>query len=404
MFRKETKSSDIYVWLTIPGGLFIFFSFFQSFGTYPMLMFAGALLLFIYWFSRFYEKHVDDYLVMDNPVRKIRSYPGEEEQLEITLSQQGILPILNARLEITYDHVLESKLSDQTNHPHTETVEIPMTLLSFEKKNLILPVQSKHRGAGKIRTIKLSIPNLMGFSWIDLYYNRLYKQEVVVYPKLENVAGLDLLDPKNNGDQQVKHSIYEQPILQIGTRDYVSGDPFNRIHWKLTARKQQLQTKIVEKVNQLSWCFLINIKVQHGVNVFSEIEKYLEHTAYMCRYATEHQIPFEIYINVRGLKGVPYVHLPLGKGKNHYMHALELLARVNPIGITAQYDRTLQYVDRQNKPPHIIHIGMLEESHLKMFNQWMHQGYSVYSVQTSAQEAKITPLHMKGDQIYESTI
>ncbi|MGP4073923.1 DUF58 domain-containing protein [Piscibacillus sp. B03] len=352
----------------------------------------------MFFVSHFYEKHVDDYLILENPNRKIRSYPGDEEQLNLTLIQKGILPILNAKLVIKYDMVLESTY-DVRKEEQTETVEVPITLLSFERKELSLPVFAKRRGIGKIRVIRLVIPNILGFSEIDLLYNLYHKQEIVIYPSLKEVKGVELIKPRNNGDHQAKHSIYEQPLLQYGTRPYDHGDPFNRIHWKATAKRNELQTKVVEKVNQLSWTLMINVKTVYGTGMIEKTEQMLEHVAYLCRFATERQIPFEIYINVRGKGGVPYVHLPLGEGNQHLMNALELLARINPLGLTAPYKHTLSYVHQQGKSPYIIQIGDLEENHIAVLKRWEQQGHSVYNVEINNLTAKLVPLNSKGGTV-----
>ncbi|RPF50160.1 DUF58 domain-containing protein [Aquisalibacillus elongatus] len=402
MFKKRIRSSNLYLWLTLPGAFFIIFSLFESIGQFPVLMLCGIFLILLHVFSQFYDKHVDDYLVIENPERIVRCYPGDQAELYLWFKQRGILPIINAKIVVTYDLVLESNISSSSKSTNNETVELPLTLLSFESKKVTLPVIAKSRGVGKVRSIKIVVPNLLGFGEIDLIYNRFYKQEVIVYPSLTEVKGIQLLEPRNNGDQQAQHSIYEQPLLQYGTRDYVSGDPFNRIHWKATAKKDQLQTKVVEKVNQLSWCFVVNVKVPYHGGVIGKIEYLLEHLAYLCRYATENQIPFEIYINVRGRKGVPYIHLPQGEGHNHLMRALELLARVNPLGLTAPYDQTLAHVNQQYKPPYVIHLGTLEAQHEQVLNLWRRQGHRVYHVETVEGVSELLPVEKKGGEQYGS--
>ncbi|SEP80381.1 DUF58 domain-containing protein [Piscibacillus halophilus] len=395
MFRKNIRSSNIFIWLTIPGGIFILFSFFPAFGTFPILAFVGGLLIFLHFFSRFYEKHVDDYLTIDNPDHKVRSYPGDEEHIKLAIAQKGILPIINAKLMVTYDLVLESSY-EGINKNRNKTVEIPFTLLSFEKKEISLPVLSKQRGIGKIRGIHIVVPNLLGFGDIELIFNHFYRQEIIIYPSLREVEGVHLLEARNNGDQQAKHSIYEQPLLQYGTRQYVNGDPFNRIHWKATAKRDELQTKVVEKVNQLSWCFVINVKTEYGAPMIQQIERVLEHTAYLCRLATQKQIPYELYINVRGFQGVPYLHLPLGNDQKHLMNTLELLARINPLDLTAPYIQVLKHIDQQNKPPYIIHLGELEDEHISVLSRWKRQGSSVYYVDENDYSAELIPLTKKG--------
>ncbi|MGM8214748.1 DUF58 domain-containing protein [Bacillaceae bacterium W0354] len=389
-FHKESRKATFFYGLTIPGAFFIFFSLFGMFGNLPIILFVGILFFILYFAVNFYDERVHEHLELKNDVQKIRLYPGEEGEITFTLLQRGFLPIIGAKLIITYDRVIDVKREKTHSHDYTGVVEIPLTILSFEEKKITIPFEAIHRGVARIRSVKLNIPNLLGLGHIYLTFNPMYKTEVIVYPTIKKVNQLDIMEPKRNGEHQSKHSIFEQPILPVGTRDYIPGDSFNRIHWKASARQGQLQTKIVEKVNQLSWLILINVR--KNTNETPEyIEEYLKHVAYIAKYATELNIPLEIYMNIPSKVNDPFYHLPLGQGKNHYMHALETLARVNRHGMSMSYSAMVRYIDRRDKPPYIIQLGDYSSFDMKYFKKWLEQGHSIYTIY-DMNTAQIQPL------------
>lgn len=388
-FQKDVKPTPLIYAFVIPGTFFIFFSLFGFFGELPIMLYVGIFFYFLYFVAIFYEKHVSDHLVLVNEPKKIRMYPGEEGELTFTLEQRGLLPIIGAKLIITYSQVIDVNRKTFENLDHTAVVEIPITLLSFDRKKIKIPFTAKQRGVCHIYSIRLNVPNILGLGTIYLTYGRKYKTEVIVYPLLKRVYGLEMMEPKRNGDHFSRNSIYEQPILPVGTRNYLAGDPFNRLHWKASAKLGQLQTKVVEKVNQLSWLLIINV----GQYQSSKIEENLKHAAFICKYATEYNIPFEIFINIPSKTSVPFYHLPLGSGKNHYTNALETLARVNRYGLTMSYSAMLRYIDRANKPPYIIQIGECNDEDIMLFRRWRNQGHVVYQLNHTDQ-ASLKPLNM----------
>jgi uncharacterized protein (DUF58 family) len=70
--------------------------------------------------------------------------------------------------------------------------------------------------------------------------------EVLVYPALLPLETLGLPARAVFGRQRPPRSLFEDPSRLAGLRDYQPGDPFNRIHWKATARHGGLQVKVYE--------------------------------------------------------------------------------------------------------------------------------------------------------------
>lgn len=72
------------------------------------------------------------------------------------------------------------------------------------------------------------------------------EDEVLVYPRLLPLDQIGLPARAIFGRQRPPRSLYEDPSRMAGLRDYRPGDPRNRVHWKATARRGELQVKVHE--------------------------------------------------------------------------------------------------------------------------------------------------------------
>jgi uncharacterized protein (DUF58 family) len=69
---------------------------------------------------------------------------------------------------------------------------------------------------------------------------------VLVYPDVIPLQGYDVASRRPIGEVRMSHRLFEDPTRIAGVRGYQSGDPFNRIHWRATARTGTLHSKIYE--------------------------------------------------------------------------------------------------------------------------------------------------------------
>ncbi|MEX2091998.1 MAG: DUF58 domain-containing protein [Pirellulales bacterium] len=69
---------------------------------------------------------------------------------------------------------------------------------------------------------------------------------VLVYPDVIPLAGFDIASRRPIGEVRMSHRLFEDPTRIAGVRGYQPGDPFNRIHWRATARTGELHSKIYE--------------------------------------------------------------------------------------------------------------------------------------------------------------
>jgi len=69
---------------------------------------------------------------------------------------------------------------------------------------------------------------------------------ITVLPDSQELAGYDISSKRPVGEVRMMHRLYEDPTRNAGVRQYVAGDPLNRVHWGATARTGQLHSKIFE--------------------------------------------------------------------------------------------------------------------------------------------------------------
>jgi len=65
------------------------------------------------------------------------------------------------------------------------------------------------------------------------------------------------------GDHESRNRLIEDPLRLSGVREYLPGDNFRYIHWKATARRQELQTKLFEPSASRPLAIFVNIRTFH---------------------------------------------------------------------------------------------------------------------------------------------
>ncbi|MEZ6045923.1 MAG: DUF58 domain-containing protein [Planctomycetaceae bacterium] len=69
---------------------------------------------------------------------------------------------------------------------------------------------------------------------------------IMVYPKVVPLIGFSLESRRPMGEVRMSHRLFEDPSRISGVREYIEGDPLNRIHWRASARTGKLHCKTFE--------------------------------------------------------------------------------------------------------------------------------------------------------------
>lgn len=83
---------------------------------------------------------------------------------------------------------------------------------------------------------------------------------LVVLPKAINLEKEFTSSKYTNGDFLVRSSLLTDPLLKAGVREYMPGDPMNRINWMQTAVRNELMINVEEYTNRHQFNIIMNMQ------------------------------------------------------------------------------------------------------------------------------------------------
>jgi len=119
-----------------------------------------------------------------------------------------------------------------------------LTLLPRRAKTFLYRVTLTRRGYHQVGPLFTEAVDPFGF---NRSFRRIPAADyVTVYPKILPLGGLVFPILRPSGEVRITHRAYEDPSRIRGVREYMQGDPLNRIHWKVSAKLAKLYSKVYE--------------------------------------------------------------------------------------------------------------------------------------------------------------
>lgn len=333
-----------------------------------LLLFLGILFLVLTTANQLYLKKAGERLFLDYSHEKARFFINETGKWSFTVRNEGH-PILRAQLRVFFDHFVVPENGESGSSLGLHEISIPISIFTGQIKEIKIPFTAHQRGIAKIRRLEFQIPSLIGFGEVVLGYKYPINQHAIVYPQPIPVRGLFQQISTLQGIDTVPYSVYEDRLGTLGTRDYVTSDSFNSIHWKASARKQTLQTKLYEKIAETGWMIALNISNGHSIT--GDLENLISSLTQFAYFAYQKQISYALCINVRTAGITPFVYLPKGEGQEHLQKVLETLASINRLSTSLPYHQMLSFYYRHLEcQPFFIHAGIrTQETQQMLFIQ-----------------------------------
>ena len=151
----------------------------------------------------------------------------------------------------------------------------------------------------------------------------------VVYPKIETLQELGLPAKEPFGELKIRTSLFSDPIKTRSVRDYQPQDRFRDVHWKATARRGELQTKIYDPSTGMTLAVFLNVATmtRHWLGFYPELmEKAISVAASMAYYGVEQGWGVGLYANGSFPDSDQPIRVPPGRSPNQLTHILEALA------------------------------------------------------------------------------
>lgn len=152
-----------------------------------------------------------------------------------------------------------------------------------------------------------------------------------IYPQMLDLPALGLPPRHPFGDIRASQQLLEDPLRAAGVREYRPEDPFKHVHWKATARTQQLQVRLYDQTTTHTLMLFLNIEsweyIYEGVDT-ERSEWGIVVAASLARYAAAQHWSVGLHSNAPAADNGEAVRLPPSHDPAQLVRLLEALARM----------------------------------------------------------------------------
>lgn len=328
-----------------------------------------AFIASIIGLQQIYFSHAGKKLKFENARSRKRVLNGGDSEWELSFQNKG-LPIWGGKLKIWFQHAVEPAGDRMANYSEVIEMDIPFTIGINQTLIVKVPLTGARRGLSRIKKMELEIPHPFGEGNIVLEYRHMILQDHLVYPKLQKYPFSYMPSRQKPGQFNLRNSLFDDAFQPIGTRDYVSTDQFNQIHWKASARMPSYQTKIFAQVANESLLFVLNVAERYAT--ISNLEDRIEELASYIENCYSESVPFAIAVNIRSAGKMPYLYLQPGTGQKQRQNALELLSVISKNNSTLPFRSMIAHLDLHIELPFTTYLMTDEFSDIHQFSSKWH--------------------------------
>lgn len=277
-----------------------------------------------------------------------RAFVGETVELCLSVVNRKPLPV--SWLRIT-DRVpaalpLEGAEVTATSIPTVSQVRLVLALRWYERVTRSYRVHCVHRGFYPFGPVELEGGDLFGLFSRKRRIER--RQWFIVYPKIEALTdlGFPVKDPL--GPAKSSLILFDDPLRTVGVRDHRPEDGFRRIHWKASARRQELQSRVYEPSASHSLAVLLNVATlaKHWQGYIPErLERVVSVAASIAAYAVDQRWPVGLLANGALPESDQAIKVLPSRNPDQSLRIMEALAAVSAVA-TRQIEELL----RQESP------------------------------------------------------
>jgi uncharacterized protein (DUF58 family) len=201
----------------ISGGAFQYFLLFAMLST----------ILFNYFYIQINQKNISHLFFSSTESGTV----GEQLRVEYKLTNNGFIPIMNSQVTM----FISRRLGD-SKYPVENLIFKP-----FQFTNLKHDITLKHHGYYRLGKIQVDMKDPLRLFSRRVVFDR--EINLTIYPRIFEIEKFPLPHRELFGNRDVKLKAYEDFTNIKNSREYVPGDSYKKIHWKLTAKTDKLYVK-----------------------------------------------------------------------------------------------------------------------------------------------------------------
>ena len=223
-----------------------------------LLVYAMYVLLGILLLSRFFTRAWTENLEVGRHASGEIFEIGESIDIVVQVQNRGSLTIPWLIME---DSLAFAAMTEKAQRIKLDGARLQLVRLKpGETETLEYSVEFLTRGYYQLGPVLLETGDVFG-----LHRRFRVASEphfAMVLPKVLALEGYNLASRRPMGEIRVVHRLFEDPTRLAGVRPYQMGDPLNRIHWRATARTQELHSRIYETSRVAGATFLLDFHAQ----------------------------------------------------------------------------------------------------------------------------------------------
>lgn len=219
-----------------------------------LVAFAGYVLLGVYLLSRFLARRWVRDLSATRTCNAAPREIGESTEVQVTLKNTGAIPIAWVLVEdLVPDFAVKARTPRLTIKGKRVHV---LTLRGNQTKTIKYKVTFAMRGYYPLGPTLLETGDVFGLHRRHRVVGK--PAYVMVYPRIVPLPKYDFASERPIGEVRLQNRLFEDPTRTAGVRQYVMGDPLQRVHWKVTARTGQLHCRIYEPTTLAGTTILVD--------------------------------------------------------------------------------------------------------------------------------------------------
>jgi uncharacterized protein (DUF58 family) len=255
-----------------------------------------------------------------------RFFPGESIACTLQLFNRKPLPLPWVQLE--NDLPAGFRLEEPAGPPGAAAIRRSASLLWYRGITWKLKLVGERRGYYPIGPLKITSGDFLGL------YSRSRRaggtEHLIVYPRIFPVDTRLIPSLYPIGEARAARRLFRDPTHTIGVREHFQGDGLKLVHWKATARRGDLQVKVLDATVAFNVAIVLAVESfrDNGVLADADFELGISAAGSIAAALCERGSPVGLFVNTRlADTGQPVVIAP-GAGRSRVTEVLEALAKV----------------------------------------------------------------------------
>lgn len=262
-------------------------------------------------------------------VSEDRVFAGETVELKVRLVNRKVLPLPWVQLS----HIVPDQLEIQDSIPKSgwsnnrRILGYNTSLFWYSAVSWRHTLLCRKRGYYDLGDLTVTSGDIFGLYPRSSTY--VSNDTITVYPRIFPIEQFGLPSINPLGETRAERRIFEDQTRTIGVREYTPHDSLRHIHWKASARHQNLQVKVFEPTTTLKIAlFIVVDSFQSGDE--NDFELGVSAAASLANYIIQKRSQVGLFANARSLiLNEPIQMAPAGSNAQ-LVGILEALARVTP--------------------------------------------------------------------------